>query len=46
MQLGEGFTKCEAAMSSTNCQAGLTRAHMDAWRRIVNSGEPAGWVFE
>ena len=46
MQLGEGFTRCEPALLSGYCQAGLTRAHMNAWRRIVDSGEPAAWVFE
>ena len=46
MQLGDDFTRCEAAMTSGKCQAGLTRAHINAWRRIVHSGEAAAWVFE
>ena len=46
MQLGQEFTGCTAAMTSGNCQAGLTRAHIEAWRRIIHSGEPAAWVFE
>ena len=41
MQLGEDFTRCEPALLSYSCQAGLTRAHINAWRRIVDSGEPA-----
>ena len=46
LQLGDDFTRCEAAMTSGKCQAGLTRAHISAWRRIVHSGEAAAWVFE
>ena len=46
MQLGENYTRCEPGLLSGYCQAGLTRAHINAWRRIVNSGQPAAWVLE
>ena len=38
--------ECKPAITAYDCQAGLTRAHIDAWKRIAKSGEPTAWVFE
>ena len=45
VQLGEGYTECHSA-TGIACRPGLTRAHMEAWKRLADSGEPAAWVFE
>lgn len=46
LQLGEDYTKCHGAATSKDCQTGLTRAHIEAWRRLMESGKPAAWIFE
>jgi hypothetical protein len=48
MQVGslEEFSECLPAGSATDCQAGLTMAHMSAWKALAQSGEYAAWVFE
>ena len=42
----EEFSECLPAGSATDCQAGLTMAHMNAWKALAQSGEYAAWVFE
>ena len=48
MQLGVAgeYLECKPATTAYDCQAGLTRSHIDAWTRLAQSGEPAAWIFE
>ena len=48
MQLGDAgeFLECKPATTAYDCQAGLTRSHIDAWTRLAQSGESAAWIFE
>lgn len=48
MQLGSGrdYLECKPAHGAYDCQAGLTRSHIEAWKRLAKSGEPAAWIFE
>ena len=42
----EEFTECLPAGSATDCQAGLTISHKNAWKALAGSGEYAAWIFE
>lgn len=48
LQLGDlwEYLECKPASTAYDCQAGLTRSHIEAWRRLAKSGEPAAWIFE
>lgn len=48
MQLGSAreYLECKPARGAYDCQAGLTRSHIEAWKRLAKSGEPAAWIFE
>ena len=48
MQLGDDseYLECKPATTAYDCQAGLTRSHIDAWTRLAQSGESAAWIFE
>ena len=48
MQLGSAreYLECKPAHGAYDCQAGLTRSHIEAWKRLAKSGEPAAWIFE
>ena len=48
LQVGdpEEFTECMPAGWATDCQAGLTISHINAWKALAKSEEYAAWIFE
>ncbi len=48
LQVGdpEEYTECIPAGWATDCQAGLTISHINAWKALAKSEEYAAWIFE